>query len=273
MATVVDNVLQGIINSLRLDRAVCLCYSSQKTLSKLWNIIFWNYFMILFPGLLVSWFEQRTGIQPKGLFLMSLDFILIIIFGVATITNLVLCIDLTHHLSQVIPIKRRKSTPNPSDLIFNDPISLSIMMSIFQCIILFSTHILNILPLPYVECLSFLVLTIYHSFIYFHIFSNQKGYTITEQFNLYETNWIYYVGYGIPISILSIFSGVGYHANYIIGFIYNIYYALLIIITFLVIPPPALTNNNQFIRVSLRPYRFFTKHVAGFIRRSIISHS
>lgn len=269
MAAVVDNISKGIINSLRFDRAACLCYSNQKTLTKIWKIIYWNYFLVLFPGLFMMWFEQKTGLQPSGIVLMVVDFLLTILFTISTVVNLILAMDLTHHLSQLIPIKRRTSQPDPSNIVFNDPVSLSIMMSIFQCIILFSTNLINLLPIPHIECFSFLILTIYHSFIYFHIYSTQKGYTVTEQFSLYETNWIYYVGYGMLISFLSVFSGIGYHANYVIGFLYNIYYALLIIITFLTIPPPALSENTH-LRISLRPYRFLTRHAATLIRQMVV---
>lgn len=268
MSSVVDNVSKGIINSVRFDRAACLCYSNQKTLSKLWSIIFWNYFLVLFPGILMTWLEQKTGLQIGGIVLFGFNLLMVALFMVATVVNLVLAMDLTHHLSNVIPIKRRTSHPDPSSLVFNDPVSLSIMMSIFQCTILFSTHMINLLPIPHIECLSFLILTIYHSFTYFHIYFSQKGYTITEQFALYETNWVYYVGYGIPISFLSVLSGITYHSNYFVGFLYNIYYVLLIIITFLTIPPPALTENN-YLRISLRPYRFLTRHAASLVRWAV----
>ena len=269
MTTAVDHIILGLVNSLRFDRAIWLCLTNREVAWKLFAFFQWNYFLIIFPHYLVHVAERFVDAELEGMGRILFNLLVVVLYFCSLIVNAVLCFDLSGCVNKVAPVKFRTSRPQNARDMFEDPVSVTFMITAFQMIVLILAQLINLIPLPYVECLSFVILCYYHSFAYFNLISTLKGYAPDEQMVRFERNWVYYLGYGTLVTTLGVFSSVGYGSNYVDTFAYNLYSALLIVISFLVVPPPPLPQGQMF-QISLRPCRVLTAATVHFANRLVL---
>lgn len=248
------DLMSGFVDSLRFDLVFNKMQINPKLYLGVKKIIKYNLSVYLIPFIVVHIINYLTSIDLNPVF----NYIYVIIGIISGVFHLFCFIDLIDIVCTYTNRWRKKYNKL-------DPISLTILMFIYQLSIYFIVEIIDLLFYTQFGMLTtiikFGVLTIYHSFHCFNNLWHYKKIDIHHRIDFYEKMWAYYVGYGIILSIIYLY------CNYIpiIG-LYNICTSVTIIIPFIVKSRYPNNGTTTYPKINLRLFSIVMGYVGYIIK-------
>jgi len=215
----VYDISNGFLDSIRLDIYVRRIYHNDKSRETMGNILKHNIAIVLIPYLLM----ELIGYAIPSL-LYSLWFIQYPLSIISNIIHLVYYHDLG---SQYARDKGgRKKAAKKSTM--PNPVIISIIMSIYQLVIVLTAHLIRSLLSQSIGIFSDLIIftiwTIYYSIYSYNSLWQQMSLGISQRIRLHEEKWGYFFGYGAIVSLLN------QSSHPLMRIVYNIYLTHLLMI-------------------------------------------
>ena len=170
-------------------------------------------------------------------------------------------IELASALSSVTKNKKIKSNGT-----FVDSITIIIMMTIYQLVVYLSTKIISMILADNLYIfgliINFVILIIYHSLYTYNNLWQAIGLNITRRISIHETQWAYFLGYGLIATSMYV-----YTVNAYMLAIYNIYMAMLLSI-------PLLRDFDfkvtpKYFKINLSFFSFIIKQIFNLSKKLI----
>jgi hypothetical protein len=223
---IIKDTSYGIIDSARLDIFAFSSYSNSKCLKIILKILKYNLCLHILPTFLANLLTNFFQVSFQVLF-YYLNFPLML---TSIFLHTVAYIELANALGTVVSAKKfRKVKPNVT---FSDSITVVIMMAIYQLVVFFSTKIISLVLGNTFYMLglliNFIILTIYHSLYAYNNLWQVLCIDINQRITIHEKRWAYFLGYGLPATVLYALASDGY-----IMAIYNIYIGIILSIPLL----------------------------------------